>query len=48
MLDVAIGVLVKPLTALALFLAAAYGARWLATKIPEGRVKRILFKRLTP
>lgn len=37
-------VLVAPLTNLILFGSAAWGAYALAKHIPEGRIKRILFK----
>jgi hypothetical protein len=35
-----------PLTNLVLFGGAAWGAHWLGKKLPEGRVKRILFSRV--
>lgn len=40
-------VIVAPLVQLVLlFLPAAIGAGWLAKKLPEGRLKRILFFRI--
>jgi hypothetical protein len=38
-------VLIAPLTNLVLFGVAAYGAHKLAKRMPDGRLKRILFKR---
>lgn len=38
-------VLIAPLTNLVLFGAAAWGAHALAKRLPDGRVKRILFKK---
>lgn len=38
-------VMVAPLTNLVLFGTAAWGAHKLAKRLPEGRLKRILFKK---
>jgi len=40
----ALGIIVRPLAALALFGSAALLAWWLKRFIPEGRIKRILYK----
>lgn len=39
-------VLIAPLTNLVLFGTAAWGAHALSKRIPEGRLKRLLFKKL--
>jgi len=41
----ALGIVVRPLAALALFGGAAFLAWWLKRFIPEGRIKRVLFER---
>lgn len=45
-MDVAIGVLVRPLTALALFGLAFLVGKAVLRAIPEGRVKRLLMRRI--
>jgi len=47
-MDTAIGVFVRVATAFTLLLSAALIANYIKRKMPEGRIKRILFKRLSP
>lgn len=47
MRDIAIGVIVRPLTVIVLLLSAVFIARGLRRLIPEGRLKKILYKRLS-
>ena len=39
-------VLIAPLVNVVLFGSAAWGAYWLGNRLPEGRLKRILFSRV--
>lgn len=43
-----LGAVIKPFVALALFLAAAIVARVITRLIPEGRLKRLLLRRVGP
>jgi hypothetical protein len=44
--DTAISVIARIGFMFCLLVSAAYIARWLYTRIPEGRVKDVLFRRL--
>lgn len=35
-----------PLVQLPMLVAAAYGARWLSKRLPEGRLKRVLYYKI--
>ena len=48
MSDFAIAMLVKPLALLALFIPAVLLGRLVMRRIPEGRVKRLLARRVGP
>jgi hypothetical protein len=47
-METAIGVVVRIATVFVLLFSAAVIARLIKRKIPEGRVKALLYKRLTP